>query len=520
MIEKKNNFLLDPQELGQSIDQAFSIYLKKKKMRFLKSIRFISSLKIIGTIYSVLLSYFVASTVELATLSGFSNTLLFNLAACFILICSQYLIGSIRGDESLKLGSKMDQGFVENISQLSLYSQVTLTPLFVSFVKELRVARTEYIPELITIGISILSFLIFAHLKNAFLVFLPMVLVFVFFLFWSYRRRKEVSSTWDIQERLIGRGLKALEESDSESGAPFVDEMLNMKDVKMYFALKVISFKEDFVTKSLIILSAINAALIFSSTKHPDRIVLSTLGLFAAKMLQDAVPVWLEVLRTKEIAKSINWKPFEKDNFNETRLTFTGEFQLYEVSFKYSNQAPLILNNLSFKVEKGDTLLISGPSGSGKSTFLKIVTGEIKPKSGNIIYEGLTPEEAPAGFYKMAGVMTHDCIFPNIKIDDLFSWFDSYSERKEMVLDCVELHPRTLQLHYSSLSQGEKKKIAIAVAIFQSQGIILLDEPYSGFDHNYGLRLAAKLAQLPFIKVITVTDEIKLTYSVIKSSKN
>jgi len=512
-----NNHLLDPSQLGHSIDEAFSVFLIKKKKVFASSIRFISGLKVVGIIYSVLLSYFVSSTVELATFTGFSQILLLNLAACVCIVCSQFYIGVIKGDESLKLGSKMDQGFVENISQLSLISQVSLTPRFVSFVKELRVARTEYAPELITMGICTFAFLCFAYLKGAFLVFLPLPVVFIFFLIWTYFHRKENAGVWDIQERLLERGLNALEESESESGEPVLDERSNLKDIKEYFRLKIISFKVDFVTKSLLIFSAINAALIFSATKHPDRIVLSTLGLFAAKMLQDSVPVWLEILKTKEIARSIKWLPIKQSTSEEAKSTFTGEFNFNQVSFRYSSKTSWIVSALNFNIKRGDTLVISGPSGSGKSTFLKLVCGELKPSEGIVEHVGLSPQDTPAGFFKIAGHSAHDSTFPNIKVESIFSWFESYNSRKELILDCVELHPRALELPYLALSQGERKKVSIAVALFQCQGIVVLDEPYSGFDQNYGLRLEAKLAELPYTKVITLTDNNELRYTIQKN---
>jgi len=510
--------LLDPSELGQSIDEGFSAYLLKKKITFIKTIRFISSLKVLGIMHSVLISYFVSSTVELATYTGYSQVLFLNLLACTCLVICQYFLGSIRGHESLNLGSRMDQGFIENISQLSLGSQVSLTPRFVTFVKELRVARTEFSPELVTIVFCCFALMIFAFIKSAFLVFLPLPIIFIIFLSWTYFRRKEYAGTWNIQERLLERGLEALEVSEAESTDPILDQKLNESDIKEYFRLKIMSFKVDFVFKSLFILSAINAALILSFTKHTDRIVLSTLGLFAAKMLQDAVPVWLDILRTNEIAKSIQWQPFAWTRQGKVNSTFNGEFNFHNVSFRYSSQTPWIVSGLDFKIKSGDTLLISGPSGSGKSTFLKLVTGEIKPSEGKVEYSGLQSEDTPEGFFKVAGHSAYDSTFPNIKVELLFSWFESYESRKEVILDCVEFHPRNLEVPYLNLSQGEKKKVSIAVALFQCQGIVILDEPFSGFDRNYGLRLEAKLASLPFTKVITVTDNNELRFSVQEKS--
>jgi ABC-type multidrug transport system ATPase subunit len=235
-------------------------------------------------------------------------------------------------------------------------------------------------------------------------------------------------------------------------------------------------------------------------------------------MLQDSVPVWLEILKTKEIARSIKWLPIKHIASEETKSDFTGEFNFHDVSFRYSSQSAWILFQLNFKVERGDTLVISGPSGSGKSTFLKLVCGEIRPSEGSVEHVGLRAEDTPAGFFKIAGHSAHDSTFPNIKVESIFSWFDSYNSRKELILDCVELHPRALQLPYLALSQGERKKVSIAVALFQCQGIVILDEPYSGFDQNYGLRLEAKLAELPYTKVITLTDNHELRYSVQKPS--
>ena len=508
--------LLRPDELGISIGQAFSAYLKKSNKLFKNPVRFIAALKISIIAYSVLLSYLVSSTVELATLTGFSLTLVYNLAACLLVIGTQYILGSIRGDESLRLGSSMDQGFVENISQLSLYSQVSLTPRFVSFVKELRVARIELVPELVTISLGMVAFMLFAYLKGAALTFVPMIVVFLTFLVWTYIRRKESSKTWDLQEMIIKRGLRALEESETESQDPVFDTVKTYADVKEYFKLRFRFFKLDFVTKGLIILAAISAAIIFSATNHPDRIVLSTLGLFAAKLLQDAVPVWLELLRTNEIAQSIRWDALSISRDDDLKSTFNGEFRFENVSFRYGPQSPWILDQVSFSVNAGETLTISGPSGSGKSSFLKLVTGELKPTDGRVVYTGLEEKDLPAGFYQVAGHMSHESSFPNVKIGTLFSWFDSFKSRKEMVLDTVELHPHTLGLSYSSLSQGEKKKVAIAVAIFQCKSILILDEPYSGLDQNSGLRLAAKLAELPYTKVISVTNDNALGFTVQK----
>ena len=94
-----------------------------------------------------------------------------------------------------------------------------------------------------------------------------------------------------------------------------------------------------------------------------------------------------------------------------------------------------------------------------------------------------------------------------------------FSERRDIVLDCVELDPSRLDVPFHELSQGERKKVSIAVALFQCQSLVVLDEPFSGFDKNYGQRLAAKLSELPFTKIITTTENHQITYKVLKRNQ-
>ncbi|MGK0188747.1 MAG: NHLM bacteriocin system ABC transporter ATP-binding protein, partial [Verrucomicrobiales bacterium] len=66
----------------------------------------------------------------------------------------------------------------------------------------------------------------------------------------------------------------------------------------------------------------------------------------------------------------------------------TGEIDLYHVNFRYDEDGPLILQNVSLKIRPGEFVAFVGPSGSGKSTILRVLLGFETPESGNVYYDG------------------------------------------------------------------------------------------------------------------------------------
>lgn len=512
---KNSNTELQIENLGTSVEKAYNFFLNHKKSQLRFQLLFLGFLKSTGIFYAMIVSYLISSSVEMATLSGFSPTLFANIIVCLLMTIAQFILGSVRGDESLKIGSSLDRSFVELISLISFRSSVSLNPRFITFVKELRIGLTENRPELIALIIGSLGLMSYTIFKNAFLYFLPMPLIFVFFIIWTYRKRKVFVEPWLIQSNVLHRGYIAIEESAREASEPHFDSDKNKTDLKSFFKNKFMAFKIDFITRSLIVLSAIHAAIMLSLNSHPDRIILSTLILFSAKVFQDGVPVWIDLLKVKEIASQLTWSPITQSETPQSEGEFKGEIVFNNLSFRYGAHSPELIKNLSFKLSKGETLVISGASGTGKSTFLKLITGSAKCTSGSISYVGIDNTESWNGLFNSTGYFDQEVIFPDIDIDYLFSWFTAYKDRKDEVLDCVDLNPSSLHTTYHSLSEGERKKVALAVALFHSKSMIILDEPFTGFDQFYAARFSEKLKRLPITKVVTTTTDGPLEWKIL-----
>jgi ABC-2 type transport system ATP-binding protein len=150
----------------------------------------------------------------------------------------------------------------------------------------------------------------------------------------------------------------------------------------------------------------------------------------------------------------------------------------------------IAVDNLSFRVARGRFFGFLGPNGAGKSTTIKMLTGLLRPTSGDALIEGLAlsrdllaikaqigilPEELPlydrltgeeyllfAG--RMYGLPKAEC---RRRTDELLEFLSLQDERGKLIVD---------------YSQGMRKKLALAAALIHNPRVLFLDEPLNGID--------------------------------------
>lgn len=171
-----------------------------------------------------------------------------------------------------------------------------------------------------------------------------------------------------------------------------------------------------------------------------------------------------------------------------------------------------ILKNISFEVERGKVLGISGQSGSGKSTLAKILTGIVPQFSGNIHYNfkkdwGKSLPKPVQILFQNDG----ELINPFRKVNDVlneafelkFKKSKSYSLEIEDIFNRFNLKPKLKESKGSQLSGGEKQRIALARIVIVEPEILILDEPFSSQDVE---------AQVGILKLIyRLKSELNLT---------
>ena len=139
-----------------------------------------------------------------------------------------------------------------------------------------------------------------------------------------------------------------------------------------------------------------------------------------------------------------------------------------------------ILQEVNLHVESGSMIGITGENGSGKSTLLKIIIGELKANKGKIKREG------------RIGYCPQECVlFSQLTIRENFIYFakaygltaNDSRKRQDFLSDFFNFNDYMKQ-RVDSLSGGTRQKVNLCVALLHDPDILILDEPYVGFDWN------------------------------------
>lgn len=171
-----------------------------------------------------------------------------------------------------------------------------------------------------------------------------------------------------------------------------------------------------------------------------------------------------------------------------------------DVSKNYGNQ--FALNKVSFEIQAGAPIALVGANGAGKSTLLSILSGYIKPSSGQVRVLGHT-----VGSEKLIGcigALPQDALMdPHITILKQlaflaqlqgFSRFNAVKEA-ERCLDLMQLlHIKNNKV--GALSHGMKKRVAIAQALIGTPKLVLLDEPTAGLDPENARNIRQQISVL------------------------
>ena len=157
------------------------------------------------------------------------------------------------------------------------------------------------------------------------------------------------------------------------------------------------------------------------------------------------------------------------------------------LSIGYENT--VVLENLSFEIEKGDYLAIIGENGAGKSTLLKTMLGLISPLKGQIVFDKevkkteigylpphtLAQRDFPASVWEvvLSGCLGKNGIRPFYSKED-----KALAEENIEKMGLKELRNRC----YRELSGGQQQRVLLARALCSSNKVLVLDEPVTGLD--------------------------------------
>ncbi len=142
------------------------------------------------------------------------------------------------------------------------------------------------------------------------------------------------------------------------------------------------------------------------------------------------------------------------------------------------------VDGISFEVRRGEIFGLLGPNGAGKTTTLESLEGLRTPDAGTLRVMGVDPTRESRRLSRVIGVQLQTSGLPeSIRVDEAMRFFCAYHgvPSRPDLLESLGLGEK-LGAQYGSLSTGQQRRLALALAVAHDPPIVLLDEPTAGLD--------------------------------------
>lgn len=184
--------------------------------------------------------------------------------------------------------------------------------------------------------------------------------------------------------------------------------------------------------------------------------------------------------------------------------------EVTNISKLYADQKAL--NNISFKVDKGEIVGFLGPNGAGKSTMMKILTTYIEASDGEAKVNDFDVQINPREVQKRVGYLPeHNPLYLEMYVKEYLSFnADVYKVSKSRIEEVIELTGLTPEAHkkIGQLSKGFRQRVGLANALLHDPEVLILDEPTTGLDPNQLVEIRHLIKSLGKEKTVFLSTHI------------
>ncbi len=239
-------------------------------------------------------------------------------------------------------------------------------------------------------------------------------------------------------------------------------------------------------------------------------------GQFVGSMLQltSVFITLLAIIPMYERAKPILTALPENDSSKPMAGELSGSIEISHVCFRYKEDGPLVLKDISVRIRPGEFVAFVGPSGSGKSTVFRLLLGFETPESGTVYVDGqeLSSLDIQSVRQQMGVVMQNSTVFSgdiynNIVCSAPYT-IDEAWEAAKLAGFQKDLEAMPMGMHTiigdggAGLSGGQRQRLMIARAIVGKPRILLFDEATSALDNHTQSIVSRSLEQLKSTRVV------------------
>lgn len=251
---------------------------------------------------------------------------------------------------------------------------------------------------------------------------------------------------------------------------------------------------------------------LIAGAAFPDRMVLFSDMVFFSSYAMQVIMAFMMLSMTFMIlpratvsAKRINEvldveSSIHDGTVTESELFQKGELEFKNVSFKYPGAADYVLENISFRVSKGETIAFIGSTGSGKSTLINLVPRFYDVTEGEILIDGVDIRSYKQetlrnkiGYVPQRAVMFSGTVSSNVSFgdngkrkpdDEMVEEAIEIAQGKDFVEAMTDGYQARIAQGGSNVSGGQKQRLAIARAIARHPEFFLFDDSFSALDYR------------------------------------
>ena len=240
--------------------------------------------------------------------------------------------------------------------------------------------------------------------------------------------------------------------------------------------------------------------------KFADRIIYMKEGRIEQEFTSDEFKALSDLKR-----KQMGLRSIVPEQIQIPEITGNSEdavLQICNLSCKRKKQ--VIFQNISLSARAGDIIGITGKNGAGKSTFCNCLCGLLKPKGGEILYQGkkLSEKARTKLFGMVMQEVNHQLFSDSVKNECLLANEDASEQEIKELLEEFDLKEYA-EYHPMILSGGQRQRLAVCQAVMGGKKLLIFDEPTSGLDFRHMCqveKLMKRLAEEKYIIIVVTHD--------------
>ncbi len=247
-------------------------------------------------------------------------------------------------------------------------------------------------------------------------------------------------------------------------------------------------------------------------------IAFNTAYSFVSGALMSLAPLFTKVSEMKPIIEVVQPLLDAEPEVSENKQIITnlsGAIELNNISFKYDDDGPLVLDNISLKIEPGQYIAIVGKTGCGKSTLMRLMLGFESTKNGAVYYDGqdintldLKSLRQHIGAVMQNGKLFQGDIFSNIIIAAPWLTLNDAWEAARLAGIEQDIKDMPMGMHTlisegsGGVSGGQKQRLMIARAIAPKPSVLMFDEATSALDNITQKQISESLDSLKSTRIV------------------